>query len=172
MSWICRWFGHKRGWHPAPPWVCQRCSQEIEEIKEAWLGRADEAMRLRENAREYREQRDRYEQGILEHAHSKGHDRCWENDLALYELLPPEKRHDIDMRLPPPEDMLEHCKRFIESRHDPTHPYVSPQAEIDRLRSALRTIAEVRTLRLPLDELNWVRKVARDALDQERDTAP
>jgi len=30
---LCESLGHKEGWYPAPPWVCERCLQDY---KEEW----------------------------------------------------------------------------------------------------------------------------------------
>lgn len=72
---------------------------------------------------------DKYEHGIRRHRDEKGDDRCWMDDEVLYGLLP-------EGRTPPKRDtcvMLEHCKRYIESRQNPNTEYVSPQRKIEVL---------------------------------------
>lgn len=77
-----------------------------------------------------------YEDAIRRHRDQKGDDRCWIDDALLYSCLP-----EGYTKAPPaggqqlcPEEMLENCKKFIASRHDPSLPYVSDRREIEDLR--------------------------------------
>ena len=73
---------------------------------------------------------------IRRHRDFRGDDRCWLDDVELYEslgeLIPGDGR-----RLPSPVEMLENCKRFVESRHPMCVPYLSPQRRIDDLEKQL-----------------------------------
>lgn len=77
---------------------------------------------------------ERLKAAIREHRDQHGDDRCWEDDAKLYVVLgePVPERP-----LPPPEEMLGNCRRYIQHRHDPTVPYVSPQRIIERLTKEL-----------------------------------
>lgn len=55
---------------------------------------------------------------IRYHRDQKGDDRCWVDDLRLYELLP-EGAKGYDSTLPPEEEFLANCKRFCQSRQTP-----------------------------------------------------
>lgn len=55
---------------------------------------------------------------IRYHRDQKGDDRCWVDDLRLYELLP-EGAEGYDPTLPPEEEFLANCKRFCRSRQTP-----------------------------------------------------
>lgn len=71
---------------------------------------------------------------IRKHRDQRGDDRCWLDDRELYTALP-EGLDGADLRLHCPEEMLANCKRYIAARHDPSQEYVSPQREIEALRS-------------------------------------
>lgn len=55
---------------------------------------------------------------IRYHKDQKGDDRCWVDDLRLYETLP-EGPVGYDSTLPTEEVFLENCKRFCKSRQVP-----------------------------------------------------
>ncbi len=55
---------------------------------------------------------------IRYHKDQKGDDRCWVDDLRLYEALP-EGAEGHNSTLPPEEVFLENCKRFCRSRQVP-----------------------------------------------------
>ena len=55
---------------------------------------------------------------IRYHKNQKGDDRCWVDDLRLYEALP-EGADGHDSTLPTEEVFLENCKRFCRSRQVP-----------------------------------------------------
>ena len=55
---------------------------------------------------------------IRYHKDQKGDDRCWVDDLRLYEALP-EGPVGHDSTLPTEEVFLENCKRFCQSRQVP-----------------------------------------------------
>jgi hypothetical protein len=55
---------------------------------------------------------------IRYHKDQKGDDRCWVDDIRLYEALP-EGPVGFDSTLPPEEVFLENCKRFCKSRQVP-----------------------------------------------------
>lgn len=56
--------------------------------------------------------------GIRYHRDQKGDDRCWVDDLRLYEILP-EGAEGLDTTLPPEDVFLDNCKRFCRSRQVP-----------------------------------------------------
>ena len=55
---------------------------------------------------------------IRYHRDQKGDDRCWVDDLRLYELLP-EGPVGYDSTLPQEDIFLANCKRFCQSRQTP-----------------------------------------------------
>lgn len=55
---------------------------------------------------------------IRYHRDQKGDDRCWVDDLRLYEALP-EGPVNYDPTLPPEEEFMANCKRFCKSRQTP-----------------------------------------------------
>jgi hypothetical protein len=55
---------------------------------------------------------------IRYHRDQKGDDRCWVDDIRLYEALP-EGPVNYDPTLPPEEEFLANCKRFCKSRQTP-----------------------------------------------------
>lgn len=57
---------------------------------------------------------ERLRNGIRSHRDEKGHDRCWEDDLKLYALLPDQVIPDGE--LPSREEFLRGCARFYELR--------------------------------------------------------
>lgn len=61
-----------------------------------------------------RQEVERLREGIRLHRDEKGHDRCWVDDLRLYELLP--EKLPADTTLPPREEFLKNCARFYENR--------------------------------------------------------
>lgn len=67
--------------------------------------------------------------GIREHRDARGDDRCWQDDVTLYRLLPEGFK-------PPAVDSfveLERCKQYIACRMNPATNYTSPQRRIDAL---------------------------------------
>jgi hypothetical protein len=79
------------------------------------------------------------------------------DDCTLYALLP--DLGPVSQDWPPPDEMLENCKRFIKLRHCPHEPYVSPQRRIEeleavaaRLRAALAVVAERHLIPVPCDD--------------------
>ena len=73
-----------------------------------------EAMSLEE----LKEETKRLRAVIRYHRDQKGDDRCWVDDLRLYEALP-EGADGHDSALPTEEVFLENCKRFCRSRQVP-----------------------------------------------------
>lgn len=68
--------------------------------------------------RELKKEIEKLQEGIRYHRDQKGDDRCWVDDLRLYELLP-EGSVGYDPTLPPEETFLENCKRFCRTRQVP-----------------------------------------------------
>lgn len=60
----------------------------------------------------------RLRSAIRYHRDQKGDDRCWLDDIKLYELLPETSSHELT--LPPQEEFLSSCKRFWECRQGQT----------------------------------------------------
>jgi hypothetical protein len=59
---------------------------------------------------------------IRYHRNQKGDDRCWVDDIRLYEALP--EKEGYDSTLPPEKVFLDNCKRFCRSRQVPVgSPY-------------------------------------------------
>jgi hypothetical protein len=74
---------------------------------------------------------DRYADGIREHRDTRGDDRCWRDDEALYKLLPEGfEAPDIDSAVE-----LKRCEQFIACRQNPATEYVSPERMIEQLRA-------------------------------------
>jgi hypothetical protein len=68
---------------------------------------------------------------IRAHRDARGDDRCWRDDEELYAVLP-------EGYTPPARDTaveLDRCRAFIASRQNPKTEYVSPEREIERLRT-------------------------------------
>jgi hypothetical protein len=59
----------------------------------------------------------RLRDGIRYHRDQKGDDRCWVDDLRLYDLLPEKTGHDST--LPTREKFLANCARFHDTRQVP-----------------------------------------------------
>lgn len=55
--------------------------------------------------------------GIREHRDAQGHDRCWLDDIDLYNLLP--EKLPADTKLPEREEFLTNCNKFYENRQCP-----------------------------------------------------
>lgn len=55
---------------------------------------------------------------IRYHKDQKGDDRCWVDDIRLYETLP-EGPEGYNSTLPPENVFLDNCKRFCRSRQVP-----------------------------------------------------
>lgn len=72
------------------------------------------------------------EDAIRKHRDQRGDDRCFMDDEELYTATVG-LGDNPDRRLHCPAEMLENCKKYIASRHDPNVAYVSPQREIERL---------------------------------------
>lgn len=56
------------------------------------------------------------EEAIRKHRDAKGHDRCFENDLELYKLLPEGLSEDYTTKLPSKEEFLEGCSNYYQSQ--------------------------------------------------------
>lgn len=50
---------------------------------------------------------------VRKHRDCKGHDRCWMDDLELYQALP--ETTTIDLGLPPREEFMAECKKYCEA---------------------------------------------------------
>lgn len=104
----------------------------LDEQKRIAAARAEDQQRLfhYETALAIREEQiKKLSDGIREHRDARGDDRCWRDDVTLYQLLPegfaPEK---LDSYVE-----LERCKDFIACRQNPSTNYVSPQRRIEAL---------------------------------------
>jgi hypothetical protein len=80
---------------------------------------------------------ERLRSAIRSHRDAKGDDRCWQDDETLYAVLPegytpPERDSSVE---------LSKCEAFIRSRHNPSIIYLSPEREIERLRSTIESIS-------------------------------
>ena len=83
------------------------------------------------------------ETAIRKHRDQRWDDRCWRDDLELYEHLP-EGVGQADLRLAPPEEQLANCRKFVECRHHGTE-YVSPMREIEQLEREVQALRDFRT---------------------------
>jgi hypothetical protein len=77
------------------------------------------------------------EDAIRKHRDQRGDDRCWMDDQELYSILP-EGLCGADLRLCEPAVMLENCKKYIASRHDPSMVYISSQRRIEELETKVQ----------------------------------
>lgn len=68
------------------------------------------------NAEELRSELIRLRNGIRSHRDKKGDDRCWLNDVVLYQLLPEGK--DASFKLPDKDTFLKNCERFWRTRQE------------------------------------------------------
>lgn len=93
-----------------------------------------EVQRLYLDNQNLRTEIERLEIAIRQHRDQRGDDRCWQDDLKLYEALP-EGLGKAELGLPSPEEMLKNCKRYITCRHQPGTPYISPQRRIEQLEA-------------------------------------
>lgn len=67
-------------------------------------------------------QRERLIRAIREHRDQRGDDRCWLDDVALYNALAEVTGEDptFDLSLPPKAEFLASCERYYEQRRDPS----------------------------------------------------
>ena len=82
------------------------------------------------------------ETAIREHRDQRGDDRCWMDDEKLYNILP-------EGYTPPKRDCrveLKFCERFIATRHNPGTTYVSPEREIEALKTEVENLKRQITL--------------------------
>lgn len=75
---------------------------------------------------------------IRKHRDQRGDDRCWMDDVELYQTLPegytpPARDSTVELKL---------CEKFIACRHNPGTEYVSPQRRIEDLENMLREIVD------------------------------
>lgn len=105
-----------------------------------WNGALDEVLKLVEAEPDFlgllrlNSELERLRAGIREHRDTKGDDRCWRDDEALYKLLP-------EGFTPPAIDSaveLERCRQFIASRQHPATLYISPERRIELLCAVIR----------------------------------
>ncbi len=78
-------------------------------------------------------ERDALQAAIRRHRDERGDDRCWQDDETLYGVLP-------EGFTPPAREVaveLVRCAKYIACRRNPKTEYVSPQREIDALRTLL-----------------------------------
>lgn len=83
------------------------------------------------------EQLSKLSAGIREHRDARGDDRCWRDDVTLYQLLP-------EGFAPPKLDSfveIERCRDFIACRQNPSTEYVSPQRRIEALIEVVKACA-------------------------------
>lgn len=58
-------------------------------------------------------------QAIRKHRDATGHDRCWQNDIELYEVL----GESIPNQMwPPKEEFEQKCKQYTEEHYNETIP--------------------------------------------------
>jgi len=103
---------------------------------------------------------DTLERAIRAHRDARGDDRCWEDDVVLYQLLP-------EGYEPPAHDTtveLHNCLRYIACRRHPATTYVSPEREIEVLTTQLSTALDA------LKEIDREKR-ALDAALREHDDA-
>jgi len=77
----------------------------------------DEILKLRKAIRKHRDQH--------------GDDRCWMDDIELYEILPEGANPSfIDLRLMPRDEMLKNCECFVSCRTTE----LTPEAAIEKYK--------------------------------------
>lgn len=78
---------------------------------------------------------------IRTHRDARGHARCYLDDRALYAVLG--DGVEVDLALPPHDEMMAQCARYSIARRDPSATYVEPddvaglRAEVARLKRLL-----------------------------------
>jgi hypothetical protein len=81
----------------------------------------------------------RLREAIRNHRDQVGDDRCYRDDYDLYQVLgEPIPEHACQQD--PPEVMLENCKRYVASRHDPSKPYLSIIEELSKDNKILKKL--------------------------------
>lgn len=122
--------GQSHGYRPAD--VLRRLLFERDE----WVARAKQQTAYADVSVAVDDQRlkriSELEAAIRTHRDERGDDRCWMDDATLYAVLP---ETVAPGELPPPEEMLENCKRFIALRYCQGEKYVSPQRRIEELEA-------------------------------------
>ena len=120
------------------------CLKRIEELERGLAEEQSENTRLLETVLMLREQQkedfdraSKLEAAIRKHRDQKGDDRCFLDDFELYAVL---GEPMPDPQYCPPEEMLENCKRFIQSRQG-AGEYISSQRRIEKLESELQQSA-------------------------------
>lgn len=76
-------------------------------------------------------------------------DLCWRDYRKLFLSLCddlPEGREGLEEELEAPGEMLENCKQYVESLHNPSKPYISIQRELERLRAENDDLREEKQL--------------------------
>ncbi len=79
---------------------------------------------------------------IRKHRDQRGDDRCWRDDVELYQEALPEGVAKAELALPPPLEMLGNCIKYVSCRHDPSQEYVSPQRTIEELEKQLKPLKQ------------------------------
>lgn len=107
------------------------------------------------------------EDAIREHRDQKADDRCWEDDLKLYGVLP-EGVADADLRLPPKEEFLGRCALYEAHRRcgtsKPWRSVVSLEAQLAAQAQPSEQV--VGALRVFADKRNWIEQPgAHDGFD-------
>lgn len=68
----------------------------------------------RMNSIELRQEIIKLRNTIRRHRDAKGHDRCWLDDLELYQLLP--EGREADFTLPKKDEFLKNCEIYWKNR--------------------------------------------------------
>ncbi len=91
---------------------------------------------------------------IRAHRDEKGHDRCWLDDVTLYDALPERPKMDGGppgiRRLPSREAFLANCERYHAHRHDPSQPYLR-EADVEAVAAEVLAARGKRCLPLLAD---------------------
>ena len=97
------------------------------------------------NPQQYRTEYLKLKTAIRKHSDQRGDDRCWLDDIELYDALG-EESAGVNMTLPPKCEFLKSCERFWEQRQfqkqepSPDEMTIGQlQNEVKRLRELLST---------------------------------
>lgn len=68
---------------------------------------------------------------IRSHRDAKGNDRCWENDVALYKLLPEPLPEEFTPEMPPACEFMLRCAEYRKQQAQDTEIWISVEYDIN-----------------------------------------
>jgi hypothetical protein len=69
-------------------------------------------------------------QQIRKHRDAKGNDRCWENDVELYKLLPEPLPEELSPEMPESCVFLKNCAAYMAAQNSSTEVWLSVEYDI------------------------------------------